>query len=266
VSGPGDLAVRAGGPSLTPDPGAAPPLRRVLAQARFDATTMLRNGEQVLLTLVLPLLVLVGLSRSSAIDLGPVERQVDLAAPGVLALAVMSTAFTGQAIGTGFDRRAGLLRLLGVTPLGRSGLLAGRVVAVLAVEALQVAVLGGTALALGWRPVAAGLAPALVALLLGTAVFVSLGLLLAGTLRAEAVLAVANLLLVVLAVVGGVVLPVADLPAGWAAVAEWLPPGALGEALRGALIDGAFPAAHLAALAAWTLVLGACVRRWFLWS
>jgi ABC-2 type transport system permease protein len=71
---------------------------------------------------------------------------------------------------------------------------------------------------------------------------------------------------VVLAVVGGLVLPVADLPGWWASVAEWLPPGALGEALRASLVDGAFPAAHLAALAAWALALAAAVRRWFRWS
>src|SRR5262245_65941684 len=124
--------------ALTTDdaPRAASPARRVLAQARFDARSMLRNGEQLLLTVILPLFVLVGLARSGVVDLGA-GRRIDLATPGVLALALISTSFTGQAIATGFDRRAGLLRLLGITPLGRSGLIAGRVVAVLAVELLQ---------------------------------------------------------------------------------------------------------------------------------
>lgn len=247
-----------------PDPAAAPVARRVLAQARFDVIAILRNGEQVLLTLVLPLLVLVGLSRTDVVDLGA-GRQVDLAAPGVLALAVMSTAFTGQAIATGFDRRAGLLRLLGTTPLGRGGLLAGRVLAVLCVELLQVAVLGGTALVLGWRPQPAGLLPAALALVTGTAAFVALGLVLAGTLRAEAVLAAANLVWVLLLAGGGVVLPPERL-GPLEPVATWLPSGALGEAARTALGSGAWPGAELLVLLAWAAVAGVATARWFRWT
>ncbi|QZN84401.1 ABC transporter permease [Cellulomonas sp. C5510] len=246
---------------------AAPVARRVLAQARFEALAVLRNGEQLLVTLVIPVVALVALGRSSFVELdtGGAER-LDVVTPGVLGLAVMAGSLTSQAIATAFDRRNGVLRLLATTPLGRGGLLAGKALAVLAVAALQVLVVGATALALGWRPEPAGLVPAALALLLGVAAFTALALLLAGTLRAEAVLAVANLLLVVLAVVGGVVLPVAELPAGWAAVARWLPPGALGEALRTALVDGGFPAAPLAALAGWAVLLAAAVRRWFRWD
>jgi ABC-2 type transport system permease protein len=211
--------------SLAPDPQAAPAHRRVLAQARFDIWAILRNGEQVLLTLVLPALLLVGLDRIDVPDLGP-GRRIDVLVPGVLALAVLSTAFTGQAIATAFDRRYGVLRLLSVTPLGPSGLLAGRVLAVLAVETLQVAVLGGLGVALGWRPAAAGAVWALLGLVLGTAAFVALGLLLAGTLRSEAVLAAANLVWVLLLAVGGVVVP-ADRLGAWGGLARLLPSGAL---------------------------------------
>jgi ABC-2 type transport system permease protein len=184
----------------------------------------------------------------------------------VLGLAVLAGSMTSQAIATAFDRRNGVLRLLATTPLGRGGLLAGKALAVLAVAVLQVVVVGGVALVAGWRPAAVGLPAAALALLLGVAAFTALALLLAGTLRAEAVLAVANLLLVALAVVGGIVLPVADLPDWWAQVVVLLPTGALGEALRAALLDGTFPAVHLAVLAAWVVVLGAAVRRWFRWS
>lgn len=245
---------------------AAPTARRVLAQARFETLAVLRNGEQLLVTLIIPVVALIALGRGSLFEISGDAARIDVVTPGVLGLAVMAGSMASQAIATAFDRRNGVLRLLATTPLGRGGLLAGKAIAVLVVAALQVVVVGAVGVALGWRPDPAGIPAALLALLLGVAAFTALALLLAGTLRAEAVLAVANLLLVVLAVVGGVVLPVADLPAGWAAVAEWLPPGALGEALRAALVDGAFPAAHLAALAAWTLVLGACVRRWFRWS
>jgi ABC-2 type transport system permease protein len=243
---------------------AAPPLQRIGAQARFDVTAMLRNGEQLLLTVVLPLLVLVGLARSSVVELGDGPR-IALATPGVLALALISTGFTGQAIGTGFDRRAGLLRLLGTTPLGRSGLIAGRVLAVLLVQVIQVLLLSAAALALGWRPEPAGLLPALIAAVLGTAAFVSLGLLLAGTLRAEAVLAVANLVWVLLLAGGGVVLA-ADRLGPWGHVVRWLPSGALGDALRETLARGNWPVLDLVILLVWAIFLAAATSRWFRWD
>ena len=249
---------------LAAGPAPAPAVRRVLAQARFDATVLLRNGEQLLLTLVLPALALVGLSLTDVLDLGD-GRRVDLAAPGVLALAVMSTAFTGQAIGTGFDRRYGVLRLLGTTPLGRGGLLAGRVLAVGAVEVLQVAVLGGLGAALGWRPDPGGVPAALLALVLGTAAFTALGLLLAGTVRAEGVLAAANLVWVLLLAGGGVLVPPSAL-GGWGHVAGLLPSGALGDALRAALAAGATDVTALAVLAAWAAVAAALTARFFRWD
>jgi ABC-2 type transport system permease protein len=246
------------------DDVAAPPARRILAQARFDARSMLRNGEQLMLTVILPLLVLVGLSRSSVVDLGDGPR-IDLAAPGVLALALISTAFTGQAIATGFDRRAGLLRLLGTTPLGRSGLIAGRIGAVLAVQLIQILLLGTAAVLLGWRPEAAGLIPAIGIEALGTAAFVSLGLLLAGTLRAEAVLAAANLIWVLLLAGGGVVLAADRLgPIGPLVTA--LPSGALGDGLRTALGSGDWPWRDLAVLLVWAVVGTAATVRWFRWD
>jgi ABC-2 type transport system permease protein len=247
-----------------PGPAPASPGHRVAAQARFEARTLLSNGEQLLVSVVLPALALVGLALSSVPDLGP-GRRVDVATAGALALAVVSTAFTGQAIATGFDRRAGVLRLLGTTPLGRGGLLAGKALAVLTVLAVQVAVLGALGLVLGWRPDPGGLLPALLSLLLGTAAFVALALLLAGTVRAEAVLAVANLVWVLLLGLG-VLLPTDRLPGALAVLARALPSGALGDALRAALLDGTWPWPQLAVLGVWSVVAGAAASRWFRWS
>jgi ABC-2 type transport system permease protein len=243
---------------------AAPALRRVGAQARLDATIMLRNGEQFLLTLVLPALALVGLAVTRVPDLGPGAR-IDVATPGVLALAVISTAFTGQAIGTGFDRRHGVLRLLATTPLGRGGLLAGRTAAVGCVEVVQVAVLGGLALALGWRPDVGGLALAGTAVVVGTATFTALGLLLAGTVRAEGTLAAANLAWVLLLAGGGVVVP-PDRLGRWGPTAELLPSGLLADCLRAALLHGQARWGALALLALWGLAAGAAAVRWFRWD
>lgn len=242
----------------------APAPVRVRAQTRFETTTLLRNGEQLLVAVVLPAMALVGIVLAPYPDLGPGSR-VDVATAGVLGLAVVSTAFTGQAISTAFDRRYGVLRLFGVTPLGRTGLLFAKALAVLAVLAVQLVVLGALAAALGWRPEPAGIAPALVALVLGSASFVALALLLAGTVRAEAVLAIANLLWVVLLGLG-LLVPTSRLPGALGPVAELLPSGALGDALRTSLVDGGWPWRGYAVLAAWALLAGAAASRTFRWS
>ncbi|NAZ76469.1 ABC transporter permease [Kineococcus sp. T13] len=245
---------------LSPAGTAAPWGRRVRHQAAFEARIALRNGEQLLLTLVLPVLVLVGVTRVASLDLGEGERPA-LAVAGVLALAVVSTAFTGQAIATGFDRRNGVLRLLATSPLGRSGLLAGKVLAVLALVLVQVLVLGAAGALVGWRPAAGALLAAVPALLLGVAAFTALGLLLAGTVRAEGTLAVANFAWVLLLAGGGLVLPS---PLG--AAGGLLPSGALGDALRAAVGARELALGPLLVLAAWAVAASLAVARWFRWE
>lgn len=247
-------------------PAAAPARRRVAAQAAFETRAILRNGEQLLVTLVLPVLLLVGLAQTSVIELDTAGySRIDFVTPGVLALACVSTSFTSQAIATAFDRRNGVLRLLATTPLGRGGLLAGKTLGVLAVEVVQVVVIGGVALALGWRPDVAGVPAAVGVGLLGTAAFTALALLLAGTLRAEGVLAVANLVLVLLVVGGGLLVPPGQLLGPFAHLATYLPSGALGEAMRGALLGTGVPLVAVVVLAAWTAVLGWAAARFFRW-
>jgi ABC-2 type transport system permease protein len=158
-----------------------------------------------------------------------------------------------------------VLRLLGTTPLGRGGLLAAKGVAVLSVLAVQVVVLGALGLALGARPGAGGILPTLVGLLLGSAAFVALALLLAGTLRAEAVLAVANLVWVLLLGLG-VLVPTDLLPGALATVAALLPSGALGDAVRVSFVDGAWPWGQWAVLVGWAVVGGLLTRRFFRWG
>ena len=240
--------------------------RRVAAQAAFETRAILRNGEQLLVTIVMPVLLLVGLVRTSVVGLstGGADR-VDFATPGVLALACVTTSFTSQAIATAFDRRNGVLRLLATTPLGRGGLLAGKILGVLAVQVVQVTVIGAVALALGWQPVVTGVLPAIGLGLLGTASFTALALLLAGTLRAEGVLAVANLVLVLLVVGGGLVVAPDELPGPLAHVAAMLPSGALGEGLRGALLGTGVPPLSVVVLLAWTALLGLGASRLFRW-
>lgn len=244
---------------------AAPARTRVLAQARFEAVTLLRNGEQLLVALVLPIAVLVGLVSTTGISVGS-GRRVDLVVPGVLALCVISSAFTGQAISVGFDRRYGVLRLLGVSPLGRTGLLAAKATAVLSVIGLQLVVLGAVGLALGWNPAWSGVPAALVSVLLGTWAFVALALLLGGTLRAEGVLALANLVWLVLLALGGVVIAGSELPDRFAPVVALLPSAALGDSLRVALVHGSVSLSDWAVLVVWGALATALARRLFRWS
>ena len=252
--------------SVAPAPAPAPASRtgRWLAQARFETETTLRHGEQLLVALVLPALALVALMVSDTPDLGA-GRRIDLATAGILALAVVSTAFTGQAIATGFDRRHGVLRFLGATPLGREGLLAGKLGAVALVIGLQLVLLGVLAAFLGWRPEPSGLVPGLVTVALGAAAFLSLAMLLAGTVRAEAVLALANLAWVLLLGLG-ILLPTDRLPGLLATVAGLLPSGALGDGLRQALVHAQWPWGQWLVLLVWTCVSGAAAARWFHWS
>ncbi|GAB4086232.1 ABC transporter permease [Myceligenerans cantabricum] len=252
--------------TATTRPAAAPQARRVLAQAAFEARTLLRNGEQLLVSLILPVLVLVGMATAPFIGIATADvTRIDFATPGVLALAVVSSAFTSQAIATAFDRRNGVLRLLATTPLGRGGLLAGKALAVLAVLGVQVVVLSVVAVMLGWSPHPAGIVPAGLALLLGCACFTALAMLLAGTVRAEGVLAVANLVWILLVVGGGLVVPPDRLgPLG--PLAAVLPSGALGEAVRGALLDGGLPGGPLLVLAGWTVAASLATARWFRWN
>lgn len=249
---------------LTPAPGAVPLRRMVLSQTGYELRTMLRNGEQLLLTMIIPVVLLTLFSTTSLLDLGDGPR-VDFLAPGVLALAVMSTAFTGQAIGTGFERRYGVLKRLGATPLPRAGLIAAKTLAVIAVEALQAALICAVALALGWQPHGDPFS-VVVLLLLGTAAFSGFGLLMAGTLRAEATLAAANLVYLVLLGVGGVIFPVDRFPEGLQGILELLPITALSTGLRSVLSDGGgFPVAQSLILLAWaalTLTLAARTFRW----
>lgn len=170
--------------TFSPRPGAAPLPRMIRAQAALETRMLLRNGEQLLLTVIIPTLLLVLFSAVDIIAVptgthGGAGRSVDFLAPGILALAVLSTAFTGQAIATGFERRYGVLKRLAVSPLPRWGLMTAKTCAVLVTEVLQIALLTAVALALGWTPQGSPLAVVLL-LLLGTAAFSGLGLLMAG--------------------------------------------------------------------------------------
>jgi ABC-2 type transport system permease protein len=239
-------------------------VRGLLAHGRLELALLFRNGESLLLTLGIPVLLLVFFSN---VDVLPIDGEpIQFLAPGVLALAVLSTALVQTAIGTGFEREYGVLKRLGATPLGRPRLLAAKTLSILVVELIQGAVLWGVALACGWDPsVSAGrLAGAVV---LGTVGCAALGLCLAGTLRALATLAAANGLYLVLLLLSGMVIPLDELPSAARGVARALPSGALAEAVRGSLTAGIdIPDRAWLVLAGWAIAAPLAATRLFRWD
>ena len=253
-------------PWPAPEPGAAPLPQMITAQAGLELRILLRNGEQLLLTLIIPVLLLLAFGHEALVSVpGP---RIDFVVPGILALALLSTAFTSQAIQAGFERRYGVLKRLGASPLSRSGLIAAKTMTVLAVELAQVVLICGIGAALGWRPHpgAGGAVLAVALLIAGTAAFSGLALLLAGTLRAEATLAAANLVYLIMLGIGGVLFPLTKFPAGIRPELKLLPVGALSDGLRDALGHGGIPGMDLLVLVIWAAVAIALAARFFRWE
>jgi ABC-2 type transport system permease protein len=246
-------------------PAAFPRATAALAASELRLT--LRRGENLLVTIVIPTAVLLFFSTGGIVpDVG--GRPVDFLLPGALALAVIATGLVNLGIATGYDRQYGVLKRLGGAPIPRASVIIAKIAAVLAIEVAQVALLVGVAaLVLGWRP-GAGASPvlAVASLLLGTAAFAGLGLLLAGTLRAEATLALANGLFLAFLMLGGIVIPVDHLPGPIATLAQLLPAAALSDALRISLGQAGDASTPLLILAAWAVAAVAFATRTFRWE
>jgi len=242
-------------------------MRSAVAQTRMELALSLRQGEQLLVSIAIPLLLLVFFS---LVDVLPkpsgVDHSIQFLAPGVLALAVMSTAMVSLGIGTGFERQYGVLKRLGSTPLGRPRLIAAKIAMVLVMELIQVAVLVPTAFALGWDPdgTVVLVVPAYV---LGTAAFAGIGLLLAGTQRGTVTLAAANGLYLVLLLLGGMIIPLTELPAAIRVVAELLPAAALSQAMAAAFTAGStMGAREWIVLGVWAIAAPTLAARLFRWE
>jgi ABC-2 type transport system permease protein len=231
-------------------------MRALLAQLRVELLLGVRRGESVLITLVVPVVLLVFFGAVAPPPGTPAERPADFLVPGLLALAVMSTSMVSLGIATAYERYYGALKRLLGSPLPRASLLAAKTLSVLLIEAVQIVVLVLIArFAFGWSPSGSPLA-ALAALALGSAAFAGLGLLMAGALRAEATLAVANGLYLLFLLLGGFVFPIERLPGALEPAARLLPAAALSDATRAALQGqpGQEVVGPLGLLAAWAVV------------
>jgi len=239
---------------------------RSLAHARWETRLLLRNGEQLLLTFAIPIGLLLALSLTTMFSTTSGPARVANALATVLSVSVISSAFTSLAISTGFERRSGALRFLSTTPLTRAELLGGKFSATAIVTISSCGVVSLVALLLGWRPTVSA-AWALPVLVLGTATFAAWGMTLAGLLRAEAVLAVANGLFLLLVMFGGVIIPPASLPEALGTLSSWLPSGALAQALRDCLVAQHAPSTPaLLVMVIWLAVGSVIASRTFRWS
>ena len=246
----------------------ASPLAATASQTAMELRLTARRGENVLVTIVIPVVVLVFFASFSILPSGA-GRPVDLLLPGALALAIIATSLVNLGIATAYERNYGVLKRLGGSPLTRSALLAAKMSAVIVVEVGQIVLLLVIAASvLGWR-LGPGASPALlvVGLLLGTLAFAGLGLLMAGALRAEATLALANALFIAFLLLGGIVIPVDHLPGPLATLASLLPAAALAEVFRASLVSGDIAiAAPVAILVAWGAGATIAATRTFRWE
>jgi ABC-2 type transport system permease protein len=249
--------------TFTPAPGRAP-MRSILArQTRMELLLTARRGEALVLAMGVPLLVLLGAGLTTATTL-PTDDRLGYVVPGVLALTVMSTAFTGQAITTGYERSYGVLKRLGASPLTRAGLLTAKTTAILCLVTVQVLVLAAVGAIVGWRPQGGHLLSAVGVTVLAAAAYCGLALLLASLLRAETTTAAATLIYVVMLAAGGVMFAVPDLGALGHVL---LPLAAHAEALRDTLTAGrAVPATIWLSLSGWAAVSLIGAARYFRWE
>ena len=238
----------------------------LLAQLKSELRVIARNGEQLLVIIGIPTILLVFFSQVDVLPRGD-QNAVDFLLPGILALAVMSTAMVSLGIATGFERSYGVLKRLGATPLGTQRLVLAKSLAVVMVEVVQLLVLVGVGLILGWRGDLGAVTPVVGAVLLGTLAFAGIGLTLAGTLRGEVNLAAQNGLYLVLLLIGGIMFPLDSLPNWLQVPAQFLPSSALADVMRGALTETSLNGGTAwIVLAVWALVAPATAAKFFRWQ
>lgn len=240
-------------------------MKPLFSQLRMELAVIARNGEQLLVVIGIPTTLLLFFSNIDVLRSSE-QNNVGFLLPGILALAVMSTAMVSLGIATGFERSYAVLKRLGATPLGIPRLVLAKSCAVGVVEAIQCSVLLVIALMLGWSPTDTSWGQCLIALLLGTLAFAGLGLLMAGTLKAELNLAAQNAVYLIMLLIGGVVIPITSLPSSLRTVGSGLPSGALADVLREALSNsGSHPQSSWIILSVWALFAPLLASRWFRW-
>jgi ABC-2 type transport system permease protein len=241
-------------------------MRILFAQLRSEVQVIARNAEQLLVIIGIPAALLIFFSQ---VDVLPTDGQapIDFLLPGIFALAIMSTAMVSLGLATGFERSYSVLKRLGATPLGTGRLILAKSLAVVLIEILQLVVLYSIAVMLGKEADIANVLLLIAAIFAGTLAFAGIGLLMAGTLRAEINLATQNGLYLLLLLLGGVIFPLNELPEPLQNVGKLLPSGALADVLRGAITDTAsYGQSSWIVLACWALLAPLTATKFFRWS
>jgi ABC-2 type transport system permease protein len=245
---------------------AAPVARQILQQIKFELLLTARRGENVLVTLILPVLLLIFFTSLKVVS--PTNgKAINFLLPGILAVAIIAAGMVNLGIATAYERYYGVLKRLGSSPLARSSLIIAKIISILLLEVIQVILLIGVAILLyGWQPAGSALLT-LLTIALGTVTFASLGLAMAGALRAEATLAGANALFLVFLLIGGGILPLEHLPPFLANFAQVLPAAPLAQALQASMNNGStFPATQLLTLGIWAIIILIVAIRTFKWE
>ena len=235
------------------------------SQLRQELTVMARNGEQLLLLIVIPIMLLVFFSQTDFLTTTS-ENKIDFLMPGIISLAVMSTAMVSLGIATGFERSYGVLKRLGTTPLGTRRLVLAKVAAICAIEIAQLVLLIFVGQLLGWNPRQVNLVQILLLMLIGTSCFAGIGLTLAGRLRAEINLAAQNGLYLALLLLGGIFVSNDELPKTLGDVAQVLPSSLLSSLLHNSFTSNQIATTDLIALCVWALSACAFAVISFKWS
>jgi ABC-2 type transport system permease protein len=241
-------------------------MRILFAQLRSEIRVIARNAEQLLVIIGIPAALLIFFSQ---VDVLPTDGQapIDFLLPGIFALAIMSTAMVSLGIATGFERSYSVLKRLGATPLGTGRLILAKSLAVVLIEILQLVVLYLIALVLGKEGDIANVLLLIATIFAGTLAFAGIGLLMAGTLRAEINLAAQNGFYLLLLLLGGVIFPLNKLPEPLQNVGKMLPSGALADVLRGAITDtAAYGQSSWIVLACWAILAPLTAAKFFRWS
>lgn len=241
-------------------------IQQIANQVRYELLLTLRRGENILVTLIVPVMLLIFFT---SLNIVPAVNgsAINFLLPGILAIAIIAAGMVNLGIATAYERYYGVLKRLGSSPLSRSGLIIAKIISIVLLEILQVVLLVGIALLLyRWHPTGS-LLLTLLALILGTITFSALGLAMAGALRAELTLAGANALFLAFLLLGGGILPLSHLPSGLAAFSQILPATALTQMLQAAMTTGAaFPGYPLLILTIWAIIVLFLAIRTFKWE
>jgi ABC-2 type transport system permease protein len=237
----------------------------LVAQLRVELLLLLRQPENLLVILILPVLLLVFFAglRVLPTSNGPA---IYFLVPGILTLALMSTGMVTLGISTAYQRYYRVLKRLGGTPLRRGTLVVAKAASVLLVEVGQVAlVLLIAHFGFHWEDRGPWWLIAVLCLL-GSFTFAAIGLTMAGALRAELTLGGANGLYILFLVLGGIAIPISQLPAFIQPAARVLPVAALSSALRAVLEGRGLPLLPFALCLAWAAVAGLAAVALFRWE